>query len=87
MGIVDSNFSGNLRMTTPILRLTDIHKSYKLNTEVETEVLHGISISAAERQIRRAQGAIGVGQKHVVQHHRGAHDPGSGEARSKYWRQ
>ena len=67
---------------TRLLEVRGLHAAYG-----PTEVLHGISISAAERQIRRAQGAIGVGQKHVVQHHRGAHDPGSGGAGSKYWRQ
>ena len=35
-------------MTTPpdpILRLADIHRSYNVGTDVETEVLHGISIA------------------------------------------
>lgn len=30
---------------TPILHLTDIRRSYNVGTEVETEVLHGISFA------------------------------------------
>jgi len=31
--------------SAPILRLTDIRRSYNVGTEVETEVLHGISLA------------------------------------------
>ena len=33
---------------TPILKLTDIRKSYNVGTPVETEVLHGITLALRE---------------------------------------
>ena len=43
----------------PILRLTDIRRSYNLGTEVETEVLHGISLSLQSAEFVALKGPSG----------------------------
>ena len=49
-------------MTTPpnpILRLTNIRRSYNVGTEVETEVLHGISIALQQAEFVALRGLPG----------------------------
>lgn len=46
----------------PILHLTDIHRSYNIGTEVETEVLHGISISLQSAEFVALKGPSGSGK-------------------------
>ena len=49
-------------MTTPpapILKLTDIRKSYNVGTPVETEVLHGITLALREAEFVALKGPSG----------------------------
>jgi lipoprotein-releasing system ATP-binding protein len=43
-------------LPAPILRLTDIHRSYNIGTEVETEVLHGISLALQQAEFVALKG-------------------------------
>lgn len=53
-------------MTTPaapILRLADIGRSYNVGTEVETEVLHGISMALQLAEFVALRGPSGSGKR------------------------
>ena len=50
----------------PILLLTDIHRSYNVGTEVETEVLHGISLSLLEAEFVALKGPSGSGKSTLL---------------------
>jgi lipoprotein-releasing system ATP-binding protein len=51
---------------TPILRLSDIRKSYNVGTPVETEVLHGISIALQEAEFVALKGPSGSGKSTLL---------------------
>ena len=56
-------------MTTssnPILRLTNIRRSYNVGTEVETEVLHGISIALQQAEFVALRGPSGSGKSTLL---------------------
>ena len=56
-------------MTTPpapILKLTDIHKSYNVGTPVETEVLHGITLALREAEFVALKGPSGSGKSTLL---------------------
>jgi lipoprotein-releasing system ATP-binding protein len=50
----------------PILRLTDIHRSYNVGTEVETEVLHGISLALQQAEFVALKGPSGSGTLEIA---------------------
>ena len=50
----------------PILRLTDIRRSYNVGTEVETEVLHGISLNLQEAEFVALKGPSGSGKSTLL---------------------
>ena len=57
------------RMTTPptpILRLTNIRRSYNVGTDVETEVLHGISIALQQAAFVALRGPSGSGKSTLL---------------------
>jgi lipoprotein-releasing system ATP-binding protein len=45
--------------SAPILLLTGIRRSYNVGTEVETEVLHGISIALQQAEFAALKGRRG----------------------------
>ena len=47
---------------TPILRLADIRRSYNIGTEVETEVLHGISVNLQQAEFVALKGPSDSGK-------------------------
>jgi lipoprotein-releasing system ATP-binding protein len=49
-------------LTSPILRLTDIRRSYNIGTDVETEVLHGISLALQQAEFGALKGPSGSGK-------------------------
>jgi lipoprotein-releasing system ATP-binding protein len=49
-----------------ILRLRDIRKSYNIGTPVETEVLHGITLSLKEAEFVALQGPSGSGKSTLL---------------------
>ena len=49
-------------LPTPILRLTDIGRRYNVGTEVETEVLHGISLALQQAEFVALKGPSGSGR-------------------------
>ena len=51
---------------TPILKLTDIHKSYNVGTPVETEVLHGITLALREAEFVALKGPSGSGKSTLL---------------------
>lgn len=56
-------------MTTPpipILRLADIRHSYNVGTEVETEVLHGISLNLQQAEFVALKGPSGSGKSTLL---------------------
>ena len=56
-------------MTTPpnpILRLTDIRRSYNVGTDVETEVLHGISVVLQQAEFVALKGPSGSGKSTLL---------------------
>jgi lipoprotein-releasing system ATP-binding protein len=56
-------------MTTPpapILKLTDIRKSYNVGTPVETEVLHGITLALREAEFVALKGPSGSGKSTLL---------------------
>jgi len=56
-------------MTTPpvpILQLTDIRRSYNVGTEVETEVLHGISLALQQAEFVALKGPSGSGKSTLL---------------------
>ena len=53
-------------LPTPILRLTDIRRSYNIGTEVETEVLHGISIALQQAEFVALRGPSGSGKSTLL---------------------
>ena len=56
-------------MTTqpaPILRLADIRRSYNVGTDVETEVLHGISLSLQQAEFVALTGPSGSGKSTLL---------------------
>ena len=50
----------------PILRLSDIRRSYNVGTEVETEVLHGISLSLQHAEFVALKGPSGSGKSTLL---------------------
>ena len=50
----------------PILRLADIRRSYNVGTEVETEVLHGISIALQQAEFVALKGPSGSGKSTLL---------------------
>ena len=46
----------------PILRLSDIRRSYNVGTEVETEVLHGISLALQQAEFVALKDPSGSGK-------------------------
>jgi lipoprotein-releasing system ATP-binding protein len=50
----------------PILRLGDVHKSYKVGTPVETEVLHGIDLALAAGEFAALIGPSGSGKSTLL---------------------
>ncbi|WP_232290734.1 ATP-binding cassette domain-containing protein [Polaromonas naphthalenivorans] len=50
----------------PILRLTDIRRSYNVGTEVETGVLHGISLSLQPAEFVALKGPSGSGKSTLL---------------------
>lgn len=53
-------------MPDAILTLTDIHKSYGIGTSVETEVLHGISLSLPKASFSALTGPSGSGKSTLL---------------------
>jgi lipoprotein-releasing system ATP-binding protein len=53
-------------MTEPLLRLTDIHKSYGTGTDVETEVLHGIQLTLRPGEFTALVGPSGSGKSTLL---------------------
>lgn len=53
-------------MSDTILTLTDIHKSYGIGTSVETEVLHGISLSLPTASFSALTGPSGSGKSTLL---------------------
>jgi len=51
---------------TPILRLTDIRRSYNVGLDVETEVLHGISIALQSAEFVALKGPSGSGKSTLL---------------------
>lgn len=51
---------------TPILRLADIRRSYNIGTDVETEVLHGISLSLQQAEFVALKGPSGSGKSTLL---------------------
>lgn len=51
---------------SPVLRLTDIRKSYNLGTPVETEVLHGISLALQPAEFVALKGPSGSGKSTLL---------------------
>ena len=65
----DPSVDNSQRMTTPpdpILRLADIHRSYNVGTDVETEVLHGISIALQPAEFVALKGPSGSGKSTLL---------------------
>ena len=50
----------------PILRLSDIHRSYNVGTPVETEVLHGISLTLQHAEFVALKGPSGSGKSTLL---------------------
>ena len=50
----------------PILRLADIRRSYNVGTEVETEVLHGISLKLQHAEFIALKGPSGSGKSTLL---------------------
>ncbi|MDB5938161.1 MAG: transporter related protein, partial [Polaromonas sp.] len=50
----------------PILRLENIRRSYNVGTEVETEVLHGISIALQSAEFVALKGPSGSGKSTLL---------------------
>ena len=50
----------------PILRLSDIRRSYNVGTEVETEVLHGISLALQQAEFAALKGPSGSGKSTLL---------------------
>ncbi|MDO8332346.1 MAG: ATP-binding cassette domain-containing protein, partial [Fluviicoccus sp.] len=53
-------------LTSPILRLTDIRRSYNIGTDVETEVLHGISLALQQAEFVALKGPSGSGKSTLL---------------------
>ncbi len=53
-------------MTEPLVALSDIHKSYGVGTEVETEVLHGIGLVLARGEFAALIGPSGSGKSTLL---------------------
>jgi lipoprotein-releasing system ATP-binding protein len=53
-------------LTSPILRLTDIRRSYNIGTDVETEVLHGISLALQPAEFVALKGPSGSGKSTLL---------------------
>jgi len=56
----------SLGLTYPILRLADICRSYNVGTEVETEVLHGISLNLQQAEFVALKGPSGSGKSTLL---------------------
>ncbi len=52
--------------SAPILKLTDIRKSYNIGTPVETEVLHGITLALQEAEFVALKGPSGSGKSTLL---------------------
>jgi hypothetical protein len=73
--MMDRRFTIHARMPappTPILKLTDIHKSYNVGHAGRNRGAARHHAGAARGGVRGAQGAVGLGQEHAAQHHRPA---------------
>ena len=68
-------------MTTPILELTDICKRYNVGTQVEHEVLHGVSLSLAQAEFVALQGPSGSGKSTLLNIIGLLESPSSGQLR------
>ncbi|MCI4410477.1 MAG: ABC transporter ATP-binding protein [Thiotrichales bacterium] len=53
-------------MSTPILELIDIRKSYAIGTSVETEVLHGINMTLSSGSFNALTGPSGSGKSTLL---------------------
>lgn len=53
-------------LPTPILRLSDIRRSYNVGTPVETEVLHGISLALQQADFVALRGPSGSGKSTLL---------------------
>ena len=62
----DHALKNDKAMKQPILLLDDIHKSYNLGTEVQTEVLHGISLGLQEAEFVALKGPSGSGKSTLL---------------------
>jgi len=53
-------------LPAPILRLANIHRSYNVGTEVETEVLHGIKLVLRHTEFVALTGPSGSGKSKLL---------------------